>query len=138
MSRIINPESAGKERTHLTKTIVLAVRKLSQQTQPGAESRDMAAYIALALSTIAETIDTSVAAWEKRDYWVKAEKFRMEWAWTGFLAEKMRHAVHDDDWASIARIAAQVALKLNKITLPTGHRLGQPWLGAWDEMQKRD
>jgi hypothetical protein len=137
LSRIINPESAGKDRTHLTKAVVLAVRKLAQQTQPGAETRDLAAFIALALFTIAGTIDTSVAAWEKRGYWVKADKFRMEWAWTGILAEKMRYAVCGEDWDSVALTAAQVALKLNKITIPKGNRQGQPWVGAWDEMQRR-
>ncbi|PIW20880.1 MAG: hypothetical protein COW33_00765, partial [Anaerolineae bacterium CG17_big_fil_post_rev_8_21_14_2_50_57_27] len=72
MSRIINLESAGKERTRLTRAIVLAVRELARQSGPGAESRDLAAYLALSLRAIADTIDVSVAAWEKRGYWVKA------------------------------------------------------------------
>ena len=78
MSRVINPDSAGKERTRLTKAIVISIRELAKQTEPGAKARDLAAFIALALLTIAEGIDVSVAAWEKRDYWVKADRFRME------------------------------------------------------------
>src|SRR3954468_10908821 len=81
MSRIINPDSAGKERTQLTKGIILSIRELAKQADPGPESRDMAAFIALALTVISESIDISVAAWEKRGYWVKADKFRMEWLW---------------------------------------------------------
>ena len=137
LSRIINPDSAGKERTRLTKAVVLAVRELAQQTGPGTESRDLAAFIALALSIIFETIEVSVAAWEKRDYWVKADKFRMEWAWAGQYADKMRIAVQSDDWIGVAQVAAQTAQKLNKITVPPGHRLGRPWVGAWEEMKKR-
>ena len=137
MSRIINPESTGKERVRLTKAVVLAVRELAKQVQPGAESRDLAAFIALALSIISETIDISVAAWEKRDYWVKADKFRMEWAWSGQLAENMRVATQNEDWASVVQTAAQVAQKLNKITVAPGNRLGHPWVGAWGELQKR-
>jgi hypothetical protein len=137
LSRIINPDSAGKERTRLSKAVVLAVRELAHQERPGPESRDLAAFIALALSIIAETIDISVAAWEKRDYWVKADKFRMEWAWAGNYAGKMRTAVMTDNWGEIPLIAAQVAQKLNKITVPAGHRLGHPWVGAWAEMNKR-
>ena len=41
-------------------------------------------------------IDSSVAAWEKRGYWVKADRFRMEWAWAGSLAEKMRTAMRKE------------------------------------------
>ena len=137
MSRIIDPDSAGKERTRLTKAIVLAVRELAQQTEPCVESRDLAAFIALALEIVAETIDISVAAWEKRDYWVKADRFRMDWAWAGQLAEKMRRAVQADDWNTEAEVAALTAQKLNKITVPAGNRLGKPWVGAWDELRKR-
>lgn len=137
MSRIINPDSAGKERNRLNKAIVVAVRELARQTEPGAESRDLAAFITLALATVAETIDVSVSAWEKRGYWVKADKFRMDWVWAGQNAERMRIAVLADDWAGVAQTAAQIAQRLNKITVPPGHHLGRPWMGAWDVMRKR-
>jgi hypothetical protein len=134
LSRIINPDSAGKERNHLVKAIVLAVRELAQQTKPGDESRDLAAFIAISLTIIAETIEDSVAAWEKRGYWVKADKFRIEWAWTGKLAVKMRDAVLVEDWTGIAQATAYIAGRLNKITVPAGHRLGRPWVGAWNKL----
>ena len=137
MSRIVKTESAGKDRIRMTKGAVLALRELSKQTQPGKEARDLAAFIALALYRISETIDDSVAAWEKRDYWVKADTFRREWAWSGLLAEKMSNAVNNDDWDNVALISAQVVERLNKVTVPPGHRLGHPWVGAWDELQKR-
>jgi hypothetical protein len=91
----------------------------------------------MALAIVDETIDVSVAAWEKRGYWVKADKFRMDWAWSGHLAEKMRHALETDDWGTVAEVAALVAQKLNKITIPVGNRLGKPWVGAWEELKKR-
>ena len=131
MSRIINSESAGKERTRLTKAVVLAVRELARQREPGAEARDLAAFIAIALSMVAETIDVSVAAWEKRGYWVKADRFRMDWAWAGQAAEKMKTAILAENWAGVAQAAALAGQKLNKITVPPGHRLGTPWVGAW-------
>jgi hypothetical protein len=136
VGRVINLESAGKDRTRLTKGVVLAVRELAQQTGPGDESRDLAAFIALALQLVSETIDVSVAAWEKRGYWVKADRFRMEWAWAGQLAGKMRAAVLTEDWETVALVAAQSAQRLGKITVPPGHRLGRPWVGAWKELKK--
>jgi hypothetical protein len=136
MSRIINPDSVGKERTQLTKGIVLAIRELAKQTDPGPDSRDMAAFIALALAVISEGIDVSVAAWEKRGYWVKADKFRMEWLWAGQYAAKMRVAVLADDWATVALVMTQTAQKLAKIKVPAGHRLGRPWVGAYKQLTK--
>jgi hypothetical protein len=135
LSRIINPDSAGKERSHLSKTIVLAVREMVLQSEPGIESRDLAAFIILALERIAATIDVSVAAWEKRDYWVKADKFRMEWAWAGQLAKKMRAGLRKEDWGEIAVAAAQVAQKLKKVSVAPGNRLGKPWVGAWEVLK---
>jgi hypothetical protein len=137
LSRIINPDSAGKERTRLTKCVVLAVRELAHQTGPGAESRDLAAFIALALEAIAGTIDVSVAAWEKRGYWVKADRFRMEWAWAGVYAGALRQALLAEDWDNVAQAAAQAAQRLNKITVPPGHRLGTPWVGAWKALKSQ-
>lgn len=138
MSRVINPDSAGKERARLTKGIVLAIRELAKQNVPGPESRDLAAFIALALGIISETIDASVAPWEKRDYWVKADKFRMDWAWTGQYAIEMKQAILRNDWGCVAQISAQIAQKLTKVSVPSGHRLGHPWVGAWDKMKEKE
>jgi hypothetical protein len=137
LSRVIHPDSTGKERMRLTKGIVLAIRELAGQSEFGAETRDLAAFIVLALSVISGTIDVSVAAWEKRGYWVKADKFRMEWAWFGQYSEKMKLAILENDWGRVAQVAAQTAQKLSKVTVPPGHRLGRPWEGAWEEMNKR-
>ncbi len=131
MSRVINPDSVGKERTRLTKSIVLCIRELAKQSDVTAETKDQAAYIALALQAIADGIDVSVAAWEKRDYWVKADKFRMEWMWAGQVAAKMKAAVLTDDWATIAMFMPQIAQRFNKVEVSDNHRLGKPWTSAY-------
>ena len=134
LSRVINPESAGKERTQLTKAIVLAVRELAKQAEVTNEAKDLAAFIALALKSISEGIDISVAAWEKRDYWIKADKFRMEWMWTGQVADKMKVAIFTDDWGTIAMLMPQIAQKFSKIMVSDHHRLGKPWMGAYQQL----
>ena len=134
MSPIINPESAGKERTQLSKAIVLAVRELAKQSEVTKEAKDLAAFIALALQSIAEGIDISVAAWEKRGYWVKADRFRMDWVWTGQYADKMKSAILTDDWGTVAMLSAQIVQKFNKIMVSENHRLGKPWVGAYGRL----
>ncbi len=131
MSRLINPDSAGKDRTRLSKAIVLSIRELAKQKDVTGEAKDLAAFIALALQSIAEGIDASVVAWEKRDYWVKADRFRMDWMWTGQLAEKMKSAVLNDDWGTIAMLMPQIAQKFSKVVVSENHRLGKPWIGAY-------
>jgi hypothetical protein len=137
MSRVINPDSVGKERSHLSKSIVLALRSLAKQAEVDETTLDLAAFIALALLRIDATIDISVQAWEKRGYWVKADKFRMEWMWTRQLGEQMRTAVIGDDWGAVAMVAAQVGQKLVKVMVPERHRLGTPWVGAHALLKKQ-
>ncbi len=135
MSRVINPDSVGKQRTKLTKSIVLALRELARQNDTGKETHDLAAFIAAALQAISEGIDSSVAAWEKRGYWVKADKFRMEWAWTAPVAEKLRSALAAEDWATVAMLSAQIGQRLGKVQIAENHRLGRPWAGAYERMK---
>ena len=131
MSRVINPDSVGKERTRLIKSIVLCMRELAKQAKVTPEAKDLASFIALALQSISDGVDVSVAAWEKRDYWVKADKFRMEWMWTSQVAEQMKTAVLTDDWATIASLMPQIASRLNKVEVSDNHRLGKPWENAY-------
>jgi hypothetical protein len=134
MSRVINPDSTGKQRTQLSKAVVLAVRELARQKDVTDQTRDLAAFIAIALQIIADGIDVSVTAWEKRDYWIKADKFRMEWAWAGQITEKMRASVLSEDWTSVAMLSAQIAQKLAKVQVSENHRLGKPWVGAFKQL----
>ncbi len=135
MSRVISLDSAGKQRNVLMKSTALALRELFQCKEVNDQARDLAAYISLALAGVAETIEPSVAAWEKRDYWVKADRFRMDWAWAGSLSGKMRQALMEDDWARVADIAVQAAAKVQSIKLPAKNRSGDPWTGAWQRLQ---
>ncbi len=134
MSRVINPNALGKERDQLTRAIVLSLRELAQQTSMGSQTYDLVAFIALSLDAISETIDPSVQAWEKRGYWVKADRFRMDWMWTGQYGKDLRAALLAEDWAQVALISAKIGGKLNGIKLPARHRLGQPWTGAWKKL----
>lgn len=136
MGRVIKIEGPGKDRQRLARAIVLALRELMQQSQPDDETRNLAAFIGLALQAVHETIDETVTPWEKRGYWLKADRFRLEWEWTGRMGKGMRDAVLAENWAEVAGLAAQVAQKLDDVNLPKRHRMGTPWEGAWEELQK--
>lgn len=137
MSRVYNPDSAGKERNKLVRSVVLALRELMKQQSADETTRDLAAYISVSLEEISNTIETSVEAWEKRGYWVKADKFRLEWEWTGKLGKQLGEALRKDDWGSIALKSAEIAQRLGKVTIPEHHRLGTPWVGAWKQFKNK-
>ena len=134
MSKIYTPESAGKDRTRLSKSIVLALRELMKQTEPNDVTSDLTAYVVLALEEIAGNIDRSVEAWEKRGYWLKADRFQMEWEWTDRLSGSMRQALLNEDWPTIAKVSAQVAEKVKSVDVPQRNHIGTPWVGAWEKL----
>lgn len=138
MSRVINPNPPGKIRNRLKKATALALRELMAEGEPSDRTRDLAAFIVLSLEGIEETVNTTVTAWEKRDYWYKADRFRLEWAWSGNLARKMRPAVLEQDWGQIAQIAAKVGQHLSDVSVSKRHRMGTPWEGAWKELIQRE
>ena len=136
MSRIITSESAGKDRTRLTKTVVIAIRELLRQKEPGDLSRDLIACILMSLDGIYETVDASVEAWEKRGYWLKADRFRMEWEWTRIIADRMRPLVLSENYGELIPMMVEVLQALGSVKVSENHRLGTPWTGAWDELQQ--
>lgn len=137
MTRIIKTTTPGKERAALSKAIVITVRNFMRQQEPDNETDDMVAFIILALMEIADGIDKSVAAWEKRGYWVKADKYRMEWLWTGELASKLKTAFDTQEWEKVASLLIEIMTKFNNIKVSDRHRMGKPWIGAYKEYQSR-
>ena len=138
MSRVINPDGVGKERNRLMKALAIALRELVQHNRSDSHARDLAAFMVFVLDGIAATIERTVAPWEKRDYWLKADKFRMEWAWAGKLAAELRSAVLDEDWPEIGAVLAQLGPFTQSVKLGKTHRLGTPWEGAWEKLLADD
>jgi len=134
LARIIKTGSAGKDRKMYEKGIVIAIRELMKQSNLDNNTYDLVAFIALALKAIGGTVDESVAAWEKRGYWLKADHYRMEWTWTTRLGDDLHQALQKEDWAKVAGLAAQISQKLSKVKVSQNHRLGEPWVGAWEKL----
>lgn len=137
MSRVFKSESGRTERDRLLKSVVKAIRHLMTQSEPGEEGRDVVSYVVLALYHVHNTIDQSVLAWEKRGYWLKADRYRMEWEWCLEKARMLHEAVLEDDWSKIIPQLISTGEHLQQIQLPQRDRLGTPWTGAWDLLQDR-
>ena len=118
LSRVINSEGVGKLRNHLCRHIIIAIRNLMQQSDIKKDSKDIAAFIGISLLEVYKTIDVTVTPWEKRGYWVKADKFRLEWEWTERYANNLYIALLKDDWGEVANLFVSIGTKLKKIKPP--------------------
>jgi hypothetical protein len=138
LSRVINTNSVGKRRNQLLRAIVISIREMMKKSEIDNDAKDLAAFISMGLLTVHETVEETVTPWEKRDYWVKADRFRMEWAWTQSLGQKMLEATLGEDWAQVAGYLAEVGQKLAKVQVSERHRMGKPWIGSWRKLQNSD
>jgi hypothetical protein len=128
-------DGSGKERTQLTRSVLRAIQELMKQSEVDEETKDLAAFIVLALEAIHATIDKSVEAWEKRGYWLKADRFRLEWEWSESLARKMRSAIFAEDWDIVALTAVEIGGRLKNVQLPKRSSKTEPWRGAWTQLE---
>ncbi len=131
MSRVINPQSGARRRTKLIKQMALALRHAASGEAGEATQRDVFAFLALSLKEVCSSVDETVAAWEKRDYWVKADRFRMEWSWAENAERELTASLEKGDLLACATAAAKLAGQVNGVKLPKKLPSDRPWAGAW-------
>ena len=133
MSRVINPESAGRNRARLMQWIALACAQLMKERSLDTRADELA-FIVAALEEIAAGIDASTAAWEKRDYWLKADQFRRQWEWTGRSAQRLRAAIERTNTSEAVAALAALAPRLAGVALPKRLPKEMPWKGAHEKL----
>jgi hypothetical protein len=121
MSRVINTDGPGKRRNQLMRTCAELLRRLSQKQDIDSDSKDMLALLTYCLREIESGIDESALAWEKRDYWMKAEEFRQRWRWAGTLAGELEGLMKVANWHDIPVFMIKLLphfsdIKINKYT----------------------
>ena len=125
MSRITYTDGTPtQQRNSLRRAIAEVLRRLSSKPALDADGKDMLAFVALALREIADGVDRSACAWEKRDYYLKADQFRREWDWAAPAAERLRTALCEERWNDVLDELAQLAprfadVKIKQLTRPT-------------------
>lgn len=137
MGRVINPERPGKIRDRLLKVLVIALEEYKSLDGVSIQTKDIAAFIALTLEAISQTAERTASAWEKRDYWIKADHFRNEWKWVSTYGNRMQAAVLDGNYSLVHAIATDILEFVNDIELPKRHRFGTPWIGAYQVLKKK-
>lgn len=96
MSRIVNSQNGYRIREKALRLIGNAINEASKTSNIVA-LLDIASFIALSLDEIEHTVRETANAWEKRDYWVKADQFRSEWQWVGEVRTKLSAAIQERD-----------------------------------------
>lgn len=136
MSRVINTDSTGKQRNQLMRTIAEILRHLSQKKDIDVGVRDMSAMLVYCLREVEAGIDQSAAAWEKRDYWMKAEELRQRWYWVGDMADQIQTMIFSDNWTHMPQIMLKLLPHVADIKITKFTRSESMWEGTYDRLQR--
>ncbi len=131
MGRVINPDSTGKQRTQLMRTSAEMLRGLTQKSEFDDDAKDMAATIVFCLREIDEGIESSAQAWEKRDYWNKAEELRRRWLWPGSIADELAGILISEDWQRLPAMLVKMLPYFAEIKITKLTRKPDDWRGAY-------
>lgn len=139
MSRIVNPDSTGKQRNQLRRTIAELLHHVLQKAGRGEldnDVRDMLATIVFSLREIDEGIEQSAQAWENRDYWMKAEELRTRWHWAGSYADELSGVLLSDAWASLPPLLTKIHDKFKDVKVTKFTRKDSEWKGSYSRLMR--
>lgn len=132
MSRVISTQKPGKIRNQHRRTAAEALRRLSQKSQLDDEAKDLAALIVFSLHGIANTVEQTIDAWEKRDYYIKAERFRQEWRWLDRVTDELSAIIYEGQWDRLPAVLARLAPHLADVRIKQLTRKPVLWQGAYE------
>ena len=134
MSRVINPNAPGKIRSQMMRTSAEIIKRLSQKTEVDEDVRDMVAMLVYCFRVIDESIDQAVLAWEKRDYWVKAARFRNEWTWVRVGADTLESILVNEQWEYLPGALIELVPNFEDIKIARYTRKPSLWEGAYEKL----
>ena len=138
MSRIINTANPGSERNRLRRTIAEILRHLMFKRGVDDEVKDMTATLVFALRGIAESVEVTTDAWEKRDYYVKADRFRLEWEWVTPAARRLQALAREERWEDLPRELAALAPHFSDIRIAKMTRDPSTWASGYETIRREE
>jgi hypothetical protein len=136
MSRIISTQGPGKIRSQHRRTIAEALRRLSLKQRMDDEAKDLSALIVFCLHRIAETVEQTTDAWDKRNYYLKADRFREEWRWVEPMTDQLSAVIYEERWNQLPEVLVQLMPYFSDVTVKKMTRKPSLWKGAYEKFMQ--
>lgn len=138
LPRIVRARTPSREREQLQRAVATALRAATRGGPAEGERRDILAFTDMALIALLDSVEETASAWEKRGYWLKADRLRTEWRWVETCHTALSNALSQQEWDTAQQAAARIAGHLADIKPVARSVDSQPWHGAWEVWQARD
>jgi hypothetical protein len=77
------------------------LREYSRTNGSQKDIQELSELLIAGLQEIQKSVNRTAAAWEKRDYWLKADAFRRQWCWVEDMLAVMTKALQAGDRPSL-------------------------------------
>lgn len=138
MGRVINTNDPGKRRNHEMRTIAEMIRLLGQKQVVDGEAKDMIATIILSLEVVYQTVEESVQAWEKRNYWKKADDFQEKWYWVLGITSQLKQLLKDEKWENLPTLIMKLFPHFSDIEINKMMRSEEDWVGNYTRLLEKN
>lgn len=138
MGRVINTDSPGAQRQRIRRTIAEALRRLMEKDGFDDEARDLAALIVISLRALSDGVDRSAGAWEKRGYYIKADRFRREWEWVDTMADELTALIQNAEWVRLPVVLARLAPRFADIKIRRLTRSPDVWKDCYQRFVEKE
>ena len=115
MGRIIHTTNPTRLRNLAIKKMIAVIRECLRSPQSDAGLFEVGASLTVPLQEIWESVDHSAAAWEKRDYWLKADAFRRQWSWVDKSLAGIKASVSAKNPAGLQQHIIELGEKLGSL-----------------------
>ncbi len=131
MGRVVAIDNVGTQRRQLRRTIAEALRRLVRKPELDEEGKDLTALIVFSLRRLSDGVEQTATAWEKRDYYLKADRFRMQWQWVDEIAYELETALLLGQWERVPEILAHLSPRFADVTIARYTRPSSLWQGCY-------
>lgn len=135
MSRITHVDGTPtQQRNAIRRCIAEILRRLMEKKFIDDETKDMLSFIVIGLRGMNQSIDQSASAWEKRNYYLKADQLRREWLWLPDTANRLEGVLRNNDWATAPIELAGLATRFSDVRIVTFTKSPTLWQGAYKKL----
>lgn len=132
MGNVVNTDSPSKRREKILRLISTMLEISDFGHDNAEENKDKMAFIYLSLNEIDKTITETVRPWEKRDFWLKADKFREEWNWVKAALAMIDEKLTKKKWEELEQEIVFIKSKLIGVEPMKRMSNSKFWTGAFD------
>jgi hypothetical protein len=115
LGRIIRTTNPTRQRTLSIKKMTADIRNSLRAPNQDADLFELGAALTTSLQEIKVSVNQTAEAWEKRDYWLKADAFRRQWFWSEKYHTSISQSVVSKNLADLQKQIIELGEKLGSL-----------------------